>query len=163
MFKIFKKKENIELSLVAISDGKVIPLSEVPDPVFAEKMAGDGVAIDITSDTIVSPADGELTLIFETNHAFALTTKEGAELLVHIGIDTVSLNGDGFERLIEAGQKVKAGTPVIKIDRKKIKDKGLSLITPVLVTNPDAAESIEGIENIQCKTGETAVVKYKMK
>ena len=165
MFGFFKKKkakENNELTLVAAVSGKALPLSEVPDPVFAQKMAGDGIAIDPTGDIVVSPADGELSLVFNTKHAFALTLDNGAELLVHIGVDTVSLNGEGFEQLAEAGTKVKAGDPIIKIDREFIKSKGFSLMTPVLITNPDSF-TIHAIENIDVVAGETAVVKYQAK
>ena len=165
MFGLFKKKkqeEAKEFTLVAPIKGKAVALSEVPDPVFAQKMAGDGVAIDPADDVVVSPADGELSLVFNTKHAFALTLENGAELLVHIGVDTVSLNGEGFEQLAEAGTKVKAGTPIIKIDREFIKSKGFSLMTPVLITNPDNFE-ISAIENVDTVAGETAVVKYTAK
>lgn len=165
MFGFFKRKNNEEKKgpqLVAAVDGKVVPLSEVPDPVFAQKMAGDGVAIDPTGDVVVAPADGELSLVFNTKHAFALTLDNGIELLVHIGVDTVSLNGEGFEQLAEQGTKVKAGTPIIKIDREFIKSKGFSLMTPVLITNPDVVSSIEPIENVNSVAGETTIVKYSM-
>ena len=166
MFGFFKKKKeektqsNSELKLVAIADGKVKPLSEVPDPVFAEKMAGDGVAIEITSDTIVAPADGELSLVFNTKHAFAMTLENGVELLVHVGLETVSLNGEGFEQLAEAGQKIKAGTPILKVDREFIKSKGLPLITPVLITNVDAVASITAKEGIDATAGTTTILEY---
>lgn len=169
MFGFFKKKKkdepitenkNNDLKLVAPITGKSIPLSEVPDPVFAQKMAGDGLAIDPTGDVAVAPADGELTLVFNTKHAFALTTDNGAELLVHIGLETVSLNGEGFEQLVEQGTKVKAGTPIIKFDREFIKSKGLPLVTPVLITNPDAFTSIKSIENVDTVAGETSVIEY---
>ena len=165
MFGFLKKKksnDNLQnnLKLVSAVSGKAIPLSEVPDPVFAQKMAGDGIAIDTTGDTIVAPADGELTLVFNTKHAFALTLDNGIEILVHIGIETVSLNGEGFEQLAEQGTRVKAGTPIIKIDREFIKSKGLSLITPILITNPDATKSITPIENVGTVAGETVVVEY---
>lgn len=166
MFGFFKKKKeektqsNSELKLVAIADGKVKPLSEVPDPVFAEKMAGDGVAIEITSDTIVAPADGELSLVFNTKHAFAMTLENGVELLVHVGLETVSLNGEGFEQLAEAGQKIKAGTPILKVDREFIKSKGLPLITPVLITNVDAVKSITAKEGIDATAGTTTILEY---
>ncbi len=166
MFGFFKNKKNKEVTndakLVAAVSGKVLPLSEVPDPVFAQKMAGDGIAINPTGDVVVAPADGELSLIFNTKHAFAMTLDNGAELLVHIGVDTVSLEGQGFEQLAEAGTKVKAGTPIIKIDREFIKSKGLSLMTPVLITNPDSFE-LNAIENIDAVAGETTIVEYKAK
>lgn len=163
MFGFFKKKKNEENKgpqLVAAVTGKVVPLSEVPDPVFAQKMAGDGVAIDPTGDVVVAPADGELSLVFNTKHAFALTLDNGIELLVHIGVDTVSLNGEGFEQLAEQGTKVKAGTPIIKINREFIKSKGFSLMTPVLITNMDVVTSIDAIENIDSIAGETPIVNY---
>ncbi|MDS0527279.1 PTS glucose transporter subunit IIA [Clostridium sp. SHJSY1] len=163
MFGFFKKRNNKEKKapqLVAAVNGKVVPLSEVPDPVFAQKMAGDGVAIDPTGDVVVAPADGELALVFNTKHAFALTLDNGIELLVHIGVDTVSLNGEGFEQLAQQGAKVKAGTPIIKIDREFIKSKGFSLMTPVLITNPDILTSIDPIENIDSVAGETPIVNY---
>lgn len=160
MFGFFKKNSK----LVAPVDGKVIDLSQVPDPVFAQKMAGDGVAIDTTGDTIVAPCDGELSLIFNTNHAFAITLKDGVELLVHIGIDTVSLNGEGFERLAEQGTTVKAGTPIIKINRDVITSKGLSLITPVLITNPDVVKDLKA-ESVgsTVTAGNNTVLTYKIK
>ena len=167
MFDFFKKKKNSEqpsggLNLLAAVDGTTIPLSQVPDPVFAEKMAGDGIAINPTGDTIVAPADGELTLVFNTTHAFALTLDNGIELLVHIGIDTVSLKGEGFEQLAEAGTRVKAGTPIIKIDRNFITEKGFSLITPVLIRNVDSVKSITPNEGINVTAGQTPVVEYTL-
>ena len=142
MFKFFNKTQKTDLKLFAPATGVAIDLSKVPDPVFAQKMAGDGVALDITGEIIVAPADGILTLVFKTKHAFALTLDNGIELLVHIGIDTVSLDGEGFEQLVEEGKSVKAGTPIIKINRSFILDKGFSLITPVLVTNPDVVSEL---------------------
>lgn len=157
MFGFLKK----ELNLVAAIDGKTIDLTNVPDPVFAQKMAGDGIAIDTTGNIVVAPCDGELSLIFKTNHAFAMTLDNGVELLVHIGIDTVSLDGKGFKRLVEAGQKVKAGTPIIEINRGIIEESGLSLITPILITNPDSVKSITPIIGQQVKAGKDTVITYK--
>ncbi len=161
MFGFFKKKKQDEaLNFVAPVSGKVIDLSEVPDPVFAQKMAGDGVGINTTGDVIVAPCDGELSLVFKTKHAFAMTLDNGIELLVHIGIETVSLNGEGFEQLVEQGTKVKAGTPIIKIDRDFIKGKGLSLVTPVLITNPNSVKSIEAKTGVDAVAGETVIIEY---
>ena len=169
--KLFGKSEtnNVEAkesapknALVAVADGDLMPLSEVPDPVFAGKMAGEGAAIMIKGDTVVAPADGELSLVFKTKHAFALTLENGLELLVHIGVDTVSLNGEGFKQLVEAGTKVKAGTPIIKIDREFILSKGLSLATPVLITNVDAAKSISPVETGTVVAGKNVVVNFEV-
>lgn len=163
MFGFFKKKkQNESLNFVAPVNGKVIALSEVPDPVFAQKMAGDGVAIDTTGDIIFAPCDGELSLIFKTKHAFAMTLDNGIEILVHIGIETVSLKGEGFKQLVEQGTKVKAGTPIIKIDRNFIKSKGLSLITPVLITNPDTIKSLDTKIGIDTVAGETIIMEYSL-
>lgn len=159
MFGFLKK----EFKLVAPVSGKVIDLSEVPDPVFSQKMAGDGVGIDSTGDVVVAPADGVISIIFKTNHAFGMLLNNGVELLVHIGIDTVELDGAGFERLIQEGSKVKAGMPVIKIDRNLIKDKGYSLITPVLITNPDNLKELKYDIDMLVQAGKEAVVTYKTK
>ena len=173
MFKFFKNlfnseenKEEVVVAkantLVAPVSGKAMPLSEVPDPVFAEKLAGDGAAIMAEGDTIVAPADGEVTLIFKTKHAFAMTLENGLEILVHIGLETVSLDGEGFEQLVEQGTKVKAGTPLIKIDRELILSKGLSLATPVLITNVDATKSISAVETGNVVAGETALLNFEV-
>lgn len=165
MFGLFKKNKTEKkdtLNFVAPVDGKTMDLSEVPDPVFAQKMAGDGLAIDATGDVIVAPCDGDLTLVFKTKHAFAMTLDNGIELLVHIGIETVSLNGEGFEQLAEAGTKVKAGTPIIKIDRDFIKSKNLPLVTPILITNPDVVKSMDAKTGLDAKAGETVVLEYSL-
>ena len=152
-------------ALVAVATGDLMPLSEVPDPVFAGKMAGDGAAIMVKGNNwwyCCSSCYGELSLVFKTKHAFAMTLENGLELLVHIGVDTVGLNGEGFEQLVEAGTKVKAGTPIIKIDRDFILGKGLSLATPVLITNVDAAKSINAVESGSVTAGKDVVVNFEV-
>lgn len=158
MFGIFKKAYEI----LAPIDGNVISLSKVADPVFAEKMAGDGIAIDSTGDTVKAPADGKLSLIFRTNHAFGMLLSNGVELLVHIGIDTVKLDGEGFERLVQEGAEVKAGDPIIRIDREFVKSKGYSLVTPVLITNPDILKDVEYKTDFNAASGKSVVLKYKL-
>jgi PTS system D-glucosamine-specific IIA component/PTS system glucose-specific IIA component len=162
MFNFFKKNLNKEIKLVAPITGKTIDLSKVPDNVFAERLVGDGIAIEPTGDVVVAPVDGELTLVFKTLHAFAITLDNGAELLIHIGIETVSLDGEGFEQLVEAGTKVKAGTPIIKLNRELILSKGYSLITPVLVTNMDLVKELKANIDKEVVAGQDEVVTFSV-
>lgn len=162
MFNFFKKNSNKEVKLVAPITGNTIDLSAVPDQVFSEKLAGDGIAIDPTGDIIVAPADGELSLVFKTMHAFAMTLSNGAEILVHIGIDTVSLNGEGFEQLAQPGTTIKAGTPIIKINRDFILSKGFSLITPVLITNMDIVKELKANVGINVTAGKDEIVSFSL-
>lgn len=158
MLKLLKTRE----MLLAPISGKVINLAEVPDQIFAEKIAGDGVGIDSIGDIVVAPADGVIVLIFNTNHAFAMVLENGIELLIHIGIDTIELNGTGFKRLIEEGTRVKAGEPIIKIDREFIEKEGYSLITLVLITNPHRLKEINYNTDIIAKIGKDQVIYYEI-
>lgn len=122
--------------------GAVLPLSAVPDPMFAQGTMGPGLAIDPTGDTIHAPAAGLVASVFPTGHAIGLALHDGTELLIHIGIDTVTMKGDGFRTLVAAGDSVNVGDPLIQFDLAKIRAAGLSPITPVIVLNNDEA-SIE--------------------
>lgn len=159
MLNFFKKNYEI----IAPVSGKVLDLSEVPDEIFSQKIAGDGAAIDVTGNLIMAPADGELTLVFKTCHAFAVTLDNGVEILVHIGIDTVELKGEGFKLLVEQGRRVKKGEPIIKIDKEFIESKGYSLITPVLITNPDRVKDINCIVGLNVEAGKDSIYKYYLK
>jgi len=103
---------------------------------------GPGVAVDPTGDTIVAPADGTVASVFPTGHAIGLALDDGTELLIHVGIDTVSLKGDGFTTLVAAGDKVTTGTPLLRFDAARIRAAGLSAVTPIIVLNNENA-SIE--------------------
>lgn len=120
-------------------EGAVVPLSAVPDAMFAQGTMGPGLAVDPTGDTVVAPADATVASVFPTGHAIGLALDDGTELLIHVGIDTVNLQGDGFETLVSAGQKVQQGTPLIRFDAGKIRAAGLSAVTPVIVLNNEAA------------------------
>lgn len=122
-------------AIVAITEGDLLPLTEVNDETFSKKMLGDGVAFKLDSDFICAPANGQLTTLFPTGHAFGITTKEGIELLVHIGIDTVNLKGEGFDVLVEQGEEVRAGEPIVRVDREKITAAGYDLTTMLILTN----------------------------
>jgi phosphoenolpyruvate-protein phosphotransferase len=126
-----------DLVLLAPLSGWCAPLEEVPDEVFAGRMMGDGLAIDPTAATLFAPCDGELTALPETAHAVTIRAANGAELLLHIGIDTVALNGAGFEALARRGQQVRAGDPLIRFDLDQLARQAKGLITPVIVTEPE--------------------------
>ncbi|HEM6289633.1 TPA: PTS glucose transporter subunit IIA [Streptococcus suis] len=127
--------EVAEETLVSPLSGDVVALENVNDPVFSSGAMGKGLAVKPTEGVIYAPADAEVTIAFETGHAYGLKTASGAEILIHIGIDTVSMNGNGFEKLVAAGDKVKAGDAIAKFDAAKIAEAGLDDTTMIIVTN----------------------------
>ena len=139
--KIFNKDNNLELK--SPMTGKIIPIEEIPDQVFSGKMVGDGLGIDPSEGILVSPIDGEVAVLFPTNHAIALKSKSGIELLLHIGIDTVNMKGEGFESFVKIGDKVSIGQKLIEFDLDLVKEKAKSPISPILVTNMDAVSKID--------------------
>ncbi|GAO77861.1 MULTISPECIES: phosphoenolpyruvate--protein phosphotransferase [unclassified Sphingopyxis] len=128
------------MSLIITSPlrGWATTLDSVPDPVFAQRMMGDGVAIQPLGDTVVAPFDGEVVTLHDAGHAISLRSAEGAEVLIHIGLDTVMLKGEGFTPLVAIGDKVSRGDPLIRFDLDAVALAATSLITPVIVTNADA-------------------------
>ena len=124
-----------EETLVSPLSGDVVALENVNDPVFSSGAMGKGLAVKPSEGVVYAPADADVTIAFETGHAYGLKTASGAEILIHIGIDTVSMNGNGFEKLVAAGDKVKAGTPIAKFDAAKIAEAGLDDTTMIIVTN----------------------------
>jgi len=123
--------------LVSPVTGEIVALEQVPDEAFASKAVGDGVAVKPTEKTVVSPAAGTIVKIFNTNHAFCLETEKGAEIVVHMGIDTVALGGQGFTRLVEEGAEVVAGQPVLEMDLEFLNANARSMISPVVCSNID--------------------------
>lgn len=123
--------------LAACLTGTVVPLAEVKDEAFASGALGDGIAIEPTDGELVAPADGEISSTFETHHAVGMTTADGAELLMHIGIDTVKLGGKHFTYLVNEGDKVRKGQPLIRFDIEAIKAEGYPVTTPLIVCNTD--------------------------
>jgi len=132
MFGLFKAKKE---TILSPADGDIVQLEEVPDEVFSQKMAGDGIAIMPRSNTFVAPVAGTITKIFSTNHAFSIKTKSGLEVMVHIGLETVALNGEGFKRLVEEGAKVSIGKPIISADLEFIVSKGKNIVTPIVLNH----------------------------
>lgn len=134
--------------------GTVMELSEVPDEAFAEKLMGDGAAILPDSDVVCAPDDGKIAFVFDTGHAIGFETTSGLNILVHVGIDTVSLGGSGFEVLVAEGQSVKKGEPCIKLDLKYLRAHAPSLATPVIVTETDADTKIRILHTGHVLAGE---------
>ena len=123
--------------------GEVISLSEVPDPVFAQKMMGDGIAVIPKDGKVVSPVKGQIIQVFPTKHAIGIRTKHGLEILIHVGLDTVELNGEGYEVTVSEGQKVKIGDPIMNVDIEFIEKNNKEIVTPIIITN--SAEKTEKI------------------
>lgn len=129
MFNFFKKEE---FQIVAPVDGDLILLENVPDGMFSQKIMGDGFAVKPENGSVVAPISGVAETVFPTGHAVGITTKDGIECIVHIGLDTVELNGEGFTTLIKQGAKVKAGQPIVKFDKELLEEKGYELVTMVV-------------------------------
>ena len=162
--KLFGKKEvKKEETLIAPLTGKIVNIEEVPDPTFAQKMMGDGIAIEPTEGVVVSPVDGEIVQFFHTKHAIGIQSEAGAEILIHVGLETVSMNGEGFEGHVNVGDKVKAGDKLLSFDLDLIKEKAASTVTPIVITNGDAIESLDKRAASEATKGETSLLQVKMK
>lgn len=167
LFGLDKKESKKEVEMPA-ADGKdvlhspvngdIVALSEVPDPTFAEKMMGDGVAVKPTDGIIVSPVHGEIMQLFPTKHAVGIKTVNGVEILIHIGIETVNMQGEGFKAFVEQGDKVAVGDKLIEFDPALVNEKAESTITPIIITNGDAVQSIDKQENQTASAGETVIM-----
>jgi len=129
--------KNSGITLVSPVAGKLVSIKEVSDPTFSEEVLGKGVAVIPSDGKFCAPADGTVTTVFPTGHAAAVTTEDGAEVLIHIGLDTVKLNGSHFTIVASEGQKVKAGDLLIEADLAQIKAEGYDIITPIVICNSD--------------------------
>ncbi len=147
-------------TLVSPENGKIMPLSEVKDDVFSSGAMGKGVAIEPTDGVLHAPADGKIIMTFETGHAIGMKTKTGAEILMHIGMDTVNLQGKGFDTLVKKDQEVKDGEPLVKFDIDLIKKAGYPVTTPMVVTNSKDFDDIKQIAQGDVKVGQ-AILELK--
>lgn len=143
-------------------NGQVIPLEQVPDPVFSQKMMGEGVAIMPTGGDVVAPMDGTVVLISKTKHAIGFRTKDDTEVLIHVGLETVTLKGEGFTVVVNEGDVVSKGQKLMEVDWDLIKDKVPSIITPIVITN-SADRSIEYADATASLAGETLVMTVSSK
>jgi PTS system beta-glucosides-specific IIC component len=146
---VFEKIKNIiggkkdGLSILSPLAGEVVPMSEVSDITFREGMLGDGIAIKPSAGRVVSPVDGTLNVVFQTGHALAVTSDDGVEILIHIGMDTVKLKGEHFSVHVSTGDRVKTGDLLIEFDIEGITSSGYDTITPVVIANTGDWKSVE--------------------
>lgn len=160
--KLFGSKESksIDVEIYAPISGTIVNIEDVPDVVFSEKIVGDGIAIRPTGNKIVAPVDGVIGRIFETNHAFSIESKDGVELFVHFGIDTVELKGEGFTRIVQEGQQVKRGETIIEFDLASLEAKAKSVLTPLVISNMDEINSMDKMSH-EVVAGESVVLLLK--
>lgn len=154
---IFGGKSEQAYTVGAPAKGKAVPLSEVNDPTFADGLLGKGAAVIPSEGKIYAPVDGTVGMMFETKHAVSLTTEYGAEILVHVGLDTVELKGKYYEGHVKAGDQVKAGDLLISFDIDQVKAAGYDVITPVLICNTDDYAAVEGVTGSDVAPGDTII------
>ena len=150
MFKSLKQMfggSNAKKQILAPVSGRVVPMSEVNDPTFSQEILGKGVAVVPSEGKVVAPASGEVVVMFETKHAVSIRTEDGAELIIHIGLDTVNLRGEHFTAHVAQGDHVKAGDVLVEFDMEAIKEAGYDVITPIVVCNTPV------FPNMVCHTG----------
>jgi PTS system arbutin-like IIC component len=149
------------VGMAAVVSGRVLDITAAKDEMFSQKMMGDGVAIEPSSDTIVAPAAGEVTMVMQDSlHAVGMRFSNGVELLIHVGIDTVKLNGEGFTLLTEQGAKVTAGTPLLKFDKQKIKAAGYDPTVMMVITNSAEYPLLKKQTGKTAEAGQTTVMTF---
>lgn len=145
------------MAVCAPVKGRLVPLSKVNDPTFAEEILGKGAAIIPEEGNYVSPVKGRVITVFETKHAIGIAADTGAEILLHVGLNTVNLQGRHFEALVKDGDAVEVGTPILKVDLKALREAGYDTITPVLVTNSMDYAEVTAMEEKEVASGETII------
>lgn len=148
--------QNKDIVIGSPIEGEACPLSEVKDPVFSEKILGEGLAIKPVTGRVVAPVDGTVGILFETKHAISITSDQGTEILIHVGLDTVNLKGQFYQSFVATGDKIKAGQLLLEFDINQIKAAGYDVITPVLICNrtdysaivPVTGKKVEELETI---------------
>ncbi|SHJ05862.1 PTS sugar transporter subunit IIA [Propionispora hippei] len=160
MFKGLFKKAPVVVRLTAPVSGAIVPLGQLPDPAF--QFLGKGVAIQPTEGRITAPAAGTISAIFPTKHAVGLTTPEGLDILIHIGINTVELNGEGFTCLVQAGDRVSVGQVLVEFSLELVQDRATSAVTPVIITNPELCKALTLCTEPEAKSGSTVLLEAEI-
>ncbi len=143
--------------------GNLLPLEEVPDAVFAQKIVGDGVAIEPFTGEAYAPLKGVVSAVVKGEHALAIKSEDGVEVLIHIGIDTVKMKGEGFKCLFKEGDSVEAGEKILEFDLEKIKERAPSILSPIIITSPDYAIKPLLPFHSTLRGGETPLLEVKRK
>jgi sugar PTS system EIIA component len=161
--KLFGKKEKkTEEIFLSPMNGKIVEIESVPDPTFSEKMMGDGIAVEPVDGKVLSPIDGEIMQVFPTGHAVGIQGETGIEVLIHVGLETVSMNGEGFEVLVKAGDKVKAGDELLFVNLDLVKEKAASTITPIVITNGNIMKTLDKKLSDSAQAGVTEIMTVKV-
>ncbi|MEH2958086.1 PTS glucose transporter subunit IIA [Candidatus Merdisoma sp. JLR.KK006] len=154
--RLFSRRKKEEF--VSPMKGTLLPLEQVPDPVFSERVMGDGFAVELSGSEVFAPVSGTVVTAFPTGHAFGIKTNDEMELLIHIGIDTVNLNGTGFEVQVREGDTVKQGDVLVRVDVNYVKEQGKSIVSPVIFTS---GEKIELLKSGIVQNGECGIITIK--
>lgn len=157
---MFFKKKKVK-TLLAVASGEVIKIDEVKDPVFSQKMMGNGFAIKTCSDRFYAPANGTINVLFPTYHAYGMTLEDGCEILVHIGLETVNENGQGFTSNVKVGDVVQSGSEIIKIDRNYLENKGYDLTTIIIFINSNSYQEFDAKVGEKVVGGKDIIATYK--
>lgn len=157
----FLQNEKVDEAIHSPMKGNIVPITEVPDEVFAGKMMGEGFAIEPVDGQVVSPVNGKIINAFPTKHALGIQSEGGKEILIHVGLDTVNLKGEGFELLVEEGQEVKVGQALLKADLSYIEKHAKSTITPIVFTNLTSGEKVTIKKQIQVNSGEEGIIEIE--
>lgn len=159
--KLFKKTKGEE-KIVAALNGKVVKLEDVPDPVFNQKMMGEGIAIEPVQGEVVSPVNGKVVQIPASKHAIGLESEQGAEILIHVGLETVALEGKGFTPHVRVGDKVSVGQSLLSFDLDFIRENASSTVTPTVITNTNTLNKQMTVAEVSdAKAGETVLITIK--
>ncbi|MCE4957018.1 PTS sugar transporter subunit IIA [Macrococcoides caseolyticum] len=163
--KIFGKSEDIakNIEIKAPISGQYVAIESIPDPVFAQKMMGEGFGIEPTEGVVVAPIDGEIVNVFPTKHAIGIKAANGLELLIHVGLETVAMKGEGFDTKVTTGDKVKVGDELLTFDIEHINKNASSIISPVIITNSDVIENLTISNDGLLSRGESTVLNVDVK
>lgn len=149
------------IDIIAPLSGELIHIEDVPDVIFSEEIIGNGVAVKPNDDVLVAPISGKIYKIFETEHSLIIESDKGVQLLVHFGVDTVSLKGRGFKKMVEEGDYVEVGTPLIQLDLSYLIAEARSVLTPVIIMNSDDFSEIVKLTG-KIEAGKTPIMRLKL-